>query len=607
MGDLNIPELNALLEEQLRVLGPDHPDTLMTRHILARKIFHEGYEKEAYSLYDELVRDRSRVLGADHPDTFSSRHNRALCRAHSGDAVGAIAEFAELISDMQDALGMNDLHVFHTRQQYAVVMDMAGLTEEAISQWNALLQDLRDEHRQNFRLVRETNRLVGRAQKSLKQSEDDSVGDEIAEPPDEPEEPKTAEIKLGRALAQVASGILGREPSQVAMTLAEDARYIAEKLNGGLDPKISSAILGNLGVEPGRQGAGEFLQIIRDLAQSPDPTAGRVGSQIGLAYAEIAHMAARLDLKWDDHESKAIDELRLQVRELLGPRLDTTSDAALEFERKFEDIVGLEVVKEKLLAFVNVLLRNKRDAQRGGEEHHPRLHLAFTGNPGTGKTTVARMYGELLNSLGLLPRNKFTEVDKSGLVAQYTGQTEAKTSAVIERADPGVLFIDEAYALNDRERDQKGFGEMALEILIKRMEDSRETLVVVLAGYSKEMDELMNLNPGLRSRLADIIEFPDYTVDELLEIARRVLNKRQYRLGEGVEEKITQMISEMRNRPNFGNARDIENLIDEIVRNQSLRLSPLDDLATEDERRLLTVVDVPDVPPVIPARKIGFA
>jgi Cdc6-like AAA superfamily ATPase len=607
MAELSIAELNALLEEQLRVLGSDHPDSLMTRHVLAREIFHQGLSKEAYSLYDELVRDRTRVLGPDHPDTFSSLHNRALCRAHSGDAVGAIAEFAELIPEMQKALGVDDLHVFHSRQQYALVMNMAGLTEEAISQWKALEQDLRDEHRQSYRLFRETRRLLVEAQKSLGENEEDPSEDEVAEPPDDPEQPETVEIKLGRALAQVAAGLLGREPSQVARTLAEDARFIAEKLNGGFDPKISSALLNNLGIEPETPMTGEFLQIIRDLANSPDPLAGRVGSQIGLAYVEIAHLAARLDSKWDDHESKMIDDLKLQVREILGSKLDTTSDAALEFERQFEAIVGLEVVKEKLLAFVNVLMRNKLDAQRGGEAHHPRLHLAFTGNPGTGKTTVARMYGELLSRLGLLAGDNFTEVDKSGLVDIYQGQTESKTSKVINRADPGVLFVDEAYALNDSHPDGKGYGEVALEVLIKGMEDRRATLAVVLAGYTKEVDDLMNVNPGLRSRLADIIEFPDYTTDELMEIARRVLNKRGLRLGEGVEEEMMQLISKMRNRPNFGNARDIENLIDDVVRNQTLRLAPLDDLATEDERRLLIVDDVPEVATVIPKRTFGFA
>ena len=160
MAELEISELNALLEEQLRALGPDHPDTLMTRHVLARSIFHQGLSKEAYSLYDELVRDRIRVLGSDHPDTFSSRHNQALCRAYSGDAVGAISEFAELIPNMQEALGSDDLNVFHSRQQYALVMKMAGLTEEAISQWKALCRDLRNEGSKNYRLLRETNRLI---------------------------------------------------------------------------------------------------------------------------------------------------------------------------------------------------------------------------------------------------------------------------------------------------------------------------------------------------------------------------------------------------------------------------------------------------------------
>lgn len=607
MADLEIPELNALLEEQLRALGPDHPDTLMTRHVLARSIFHQGLSKEAYSLYDELVRDRIRVLGSDHPDTFSSRHNRALCRAHSGDAVGAISEFAELIPNMQEALGSDDLNVFHSRQQYALVMKMAGLTEEAISQWKALCRDLRNEGSKNYRLLRETNRLIEKAQGSLGELEEDQLDDEVAEPPEDPVVPETIEIRLGRAIANRAAVILGRETSLVAETLATDARAIAERINGGFDPKIASALFKSLGVEPGRQDGSEYLQVIRDLASSPDPAAGRMGSQIGIAYVEVAHLAASLDQKWDDHESKVIDDLRLEIRDLLGSKIDTTSDASLEFERQFEDIVGLEAVKEKLLGFVNLLVQNKRSAQRGGDAFSPRLHLAFSGNPGTGKTTVARMYGELLGRLGFLESDRFTEVDKSGLVGEYQGQTESTTSEVIRRANPGVLFVDEAYALNDSHPSGKGYGEMALEVIIKEMEDKRTTLVVVLAGYTKEIDELMNVNPGLRSRLADVIEFPDYTTAELLEIAKRVLAKRSRQIGENVEEKINLILEGMRKRPNFGNARDVENLIQEIERNQILRLAPLDDLATEDERRFLIVEDLPDMAPAPSERTIGFA
>jgi SpoVK/Ycf46/Vps4 family AAA+-type ATPase len=616
MADLDIPELNALLEEQLRVLGPDHPDTLMTRHVLARRIFHQGLSKEAYSLYHELVRDRIRVLGSDHPDTFSSRHNRALCRAYSGDAVGAISEFAELIPHMQEALGSDDLNVFHSRQQYALVMKLAGLTEEAISQWETLYQDLRKENSKNYRLLRETSRLIQNARESLGESEEDLLDDEVAVPPEDsvvletPEDqvvPQSIEIRLGRAIANRAAEILGRETSQVAEALATDARAIAERINGGFEPKIAATLLSSLGVEPGQHTSGAPLQIVRDLAISSDPLAGRIGSQIAIAYVEVAFLAAGLDQKWDEHESETIDDLRRELRSILGSKIDTTSDATIEFERQFENIVGLEVVKEKLLGFVNLLVQNKRSAQRGGDAFSPRLHLALTGNPGTGKTTVARMYGELLGRLGFLESDRFTEVDKSGLVGEYQGKTENITSQVIQRANPGVLFVDEAYALSDSYPSGKGYGEMALEVIIKEMEDKRATLVVVLAGYTKEIDELMNVNPGLRSRLADVIEFPDYTTEELLEIARRVLAKRGRRMGEGVEDKMRHLFGEMRNRPNFGNARDVENMIAEVERNQNLRLAPLDDLATEDERKLLIVEDVPDVAPAPSERTIGFA
>lgn len=495
-------------------------------------------------------------------------------------------------------------------------MKMAGLTEEAISQWKKLYQDLRHEGSKNYRLLQETNRLIQNARESLRESEEDLLDDEVAVPPEDsvvleaPDDqgvPHSTEIRLGRAIANRAAVILGRETSQVAETLAADAKAIAERINGGFDPKISSTLLSSLGVESGQHTSGVPLQIVRDLATSSDPLAGRIGSQIAIAYVEVAFLAAGLDQKWDEHESETIDDLRRELRSILGSKIDTTSDAALEFERQFENIVGLESVKEKLLGFVNLLVQNKRSAQRGGDAFSPRLHLALTGNPGTGKTTVARMYGELLGRLGFLESDRFTEVDKSGLVGEYQGQTENSTSQVIQRANPGVLFIDEAYALSDGHPSGKGYGEMALEVIIKEMEDKRATLVVVFAGYTKEIDELMNVNPGLRSRVADVIEFPDYTTEELLEIARRVLAKRGRRMGEGVEEKMCRLFGEMRNRPNFGNARDVENMIAEVERNQNLRLAPLDDLATEDERKLLIVEDVPDVAPAPSERTIGFA
>lgn len=190
--------------------------------------------------------------------------------------------------------------------------------------------------------------------------------------------------------------------------------------------------------------------------------------------------------------------------------------------------------------------------------------------------------------------DNFVETDKSGLVGEFQGQTEQRTSAVIDGADPGVLFIDEAYALNDSHASGKGYGEQALEVIIKAMEDRRESLIVVLAGYGKEIENLMSVNPGLRSRIATIIEFPNYSVDELEEIAVRYAAKRNLRLEDGARVKVRDAVGAMRTRPDFGNARDVESLLDRAQRNQLMRLAPLGDLATESERRVLITSDVPD-------------
>lgn len=200
------------------------------------------------------------------------------------------------------------------------------------------------------------------------------------------------------------------------------------------------------------------------------------------------------------------------------------------------------------------------------------LHTIFTGNPGTGKTTVARLFSQMLKEMGVLPKGHTVEVERADLVAQYIGQTAQKTKEVLKEANGGLLFIDEAYALaRGGERD---FGKEAIDTLVKAMEDQRDSLVVVLAGYPKPMEEFLHANPGLRSRFPVTVCFPDYSDLELFKIALSMLEQREYCLTAQAEADLIRQVRRLRHADtdNFGNARAVRNLIEQIIRRQAVRL-----------------------------------
>jgi SpoVK/Ycf46/Vps4 family AAA+-type ATPase len=233
--------------------------------------------------------------------------------------------------------------------------------------------------------------------------------------------------------------------------------------------------------------------------------------------------------------------------------------------------------------------------------------MAFLGNPGTGKTTVARLYGKLLHDVGLLPSNKLIETDRSGLVGEYIGHSEKKTLDLIDLAEGGVLFIDEAYALADNYGpDRKGYGAEATDVIVKQMEDRRDRLVVIVAGYSKPMQQFLSINPGLRSRIPVILEFPDYTDDELVTIAERIAKRRLLILDENAKTKIRTVMANERDVEGFGNAREVENLLDAAQRNVIARVSSLGNLATSEETSTILSDDIPDATEPVAKRPIGF-
>lgn len=332
------------------------------------------------------------------------------------------------------------------------------------------------------------------------------------------------------------------------------------------------------------------------------------------AAVEIAFAVAAIDLHTSDTELAAIERFRGMllgaIERMEGrrrpaavagapvpaapapapPSAEPPARPIDELLAELDALVGLAGVKHEVKLVTSLLRVQKIREERGLPVLDQSRHLIFTGNPGTGKTTVARLLAQIYRTLGVVERGHLVETDRAGLVAGYVGQTAPLVQARFDEADQGVLLIDEAYSLvRGGERD---FGREAIDTIVKLIEDRRDRIVVVMAGYPDEMEELISANPGLRSRFPKVIHFPDYTTDELLRIVDSLGDKGGYHLDPGARARARIWLDSITRDKGFGNGRTARNLFEHAVSTQAMRLAPVD-APTDDQ---LTTVVADDIP-----------
>ena len=268
-----------------------------------------------------------------------------------------------------------------------------------------------------------------------------------------------------------------------------------------------------------------------------------------------------------------------------APALSEKYDGIAELD----GLIGLDSVKQEVRTMSNFIKVQLTRQQQGLKATQVSYHCVFTGNPGTGKTTVARILAGIYNKLGVLKKGHLVETDRSGLVAEYVGQTAVKTNKVIDSALDGVLFIDEAYSLVTGSGND--YGNEAIATLLKRMEDNRDRLIVILAGYGNEMKQFIDSNPGLQSRFNRYIHFPDYNAGELLQIFARYAQMNDYDISAEAQEKLKSLLEDAVNNKdkNFGNGRFVRNLFEKTLERQANRLSGVERPTLSQLKEILPV------------------
>ncbi len=453
---------------------------------------------------------------------------------------------------------------------------------------------------------------------------------------------------LGAALGEAADGIDGVDPTRfgtdvtteafnlTAAMIDADHRHTDDELNALIDvfgPRLDGTdlLLATPATLRGSTlvaGRATWLEHDSELFEVLLAADLRRGSTLADRYYErtmdVAHVVASLDVVPSRDELAAIARLRtrllagLRRRHVDGrsfvparPQAVTTGSATPtpggaeahgpdplppkrpleELLAELDDLVGLESVKDRVHLVADFLrvqqLRSEREMPTIETSHH----LVFTGNPGTGKTTVARLLAQIFRTLGVVDRGHLVEVDRSNLVAGFVGQTAPLVTATFDRADEGMLFVDEAYTL--MRGGENDFGREAIDQIVKLMEDRRDRVVLVVAGYPVEMEQLLASNPGLRSRFPTTIEFPDYTTDELVRIAVAMGEKQRYHLTEAATAKLEALLDGVPREKGFGNARLARNIYEAAVNRHATRVVTLEQ-PSDDALTTLEAVDIPD-------------
>jgi hypothetical protein len=387
--------------------------------------------------------------------------------------------------------------------------------------------------------------------------------------------------------------------------------------------------LRDAGLVAGRRSYLEQPSTLLDILVRSDARdgGGRAGTYARRA-AQIGHAVASLDLLPSRTELDAVERFRAMVQRtleaargegghagpapvpaagaVLGAASTTDPGATLPPPRPLEELlaeldalIGLREVKHEVHLVANLLRVQQIRRERDLPVLEASRHLIFTGNPGTGKTTVARLLAQIYRTLGVVERGHLVETDRSGLVAGFVGQTAGRVVAAFDRAEEGVLLIDEAYSLT--RGGENDFGREAIDMIVKLVEDRRDRLVVILAGYPQEMAALVDANPGMRSRFSRTIHFPDYSDDELLAIFEAIGSEGRYQLDDGGRRAVLRWFAAQPRDAGFGNGRLARNLFEAAVANQATRLVARDQ-PSDEELTTLTAADIP-----IPASASGTA
>ncbi|MFS0778406.1 stage V sporulation protein K [Neobacillus sp. 3P2-tot-E-2] len=263
----------------------------------------------------------------------------------------------------------------------------------------------------------------------------------------------------------------------------------------------------------------------------------------------------------------------LPVPQVVPKVIPPEHSALKEIEDELGALVGMEEMKRMIKEIYAWIFVNKKREELGLKARKQALHMMFKGNPGTGKTTVARLIGKLFLKMNVLSKGHLIEAERADLVGEYIGHTAQKTRDLVKKAQGGILFIDEAYSLG--RGGEKDFGKEAIDTLVKHMEDKQHEFILILAGYSREMDYFLTLNPGLHSRFPLVIDFPNYTIEQLMEIASRMLDEREYSLSHEAEKKLKDhliWVKAVLSPNSFSNGRYVRNIIEKSIRAQAMRL-----------------------------------